>query len=78
MKKILLILVALSTVGISSCGHLRGLTICVSDPVNGGFQCSKDGAEKVFLPYGASEDYIAMPFDDAEKLFRQCNGRKGD
>ncbi len=81
MKKTHRILVALSILaisGVAACGTLKGLTVCVSDPAKGGLQCSKDGAEKYFLPYSESENFIALPPKDAEKVFQECTDRKGD
>ena len=67
MKKILLICLILLT----SC-NTPNLTICVSDPANNGFQCSKGGGSKFFLDYKKSENYIALPYDDARTVIEKC------
>lgn len=57
---------------ISSCEHMKGLTVCISKPSDGGFYCSKDGNDKTFLPFKDSTDYVAMPIADAQRYYNQC------
>lgn len=83
MRKIqeicLVLLIASLSFGFTSCQHTRGYTLCVSDPAQGGFQCSKDGGEIKTILFKDTENYIALPAADAEKLLNECyDPRRGD
>lgn len=47
------------------------LTLCVSDPEAGGFQCFDQRTEKDFFkPYPESGNFVAMPANDYERLLK--------
>lgn len=54
-------------------GCIHGdLTVCISNPGQGGFECSKGGAKSVHLDYKDSENYVALPPDDARTVLEKC------
>jgi hypothetical protein len=59
----LLVLSSCATMGCKGKGPV--VFVCVSDPESKGFQCS-NGKVETFLPYGASENYIALSPRDFE------------
>jgi len=77
MRKILVILVmflisASCTKEISA--KDRDLTICISDPDKKGIQCSFNGKDKVLVPYEKTENFICMPFSDAQRVLIYQSG----
>jgi hypothetical protein len=73
MRKIKIL--ALCLISLTSCKHAN-LTVCVSNPAQDGMECSKGSAKPYHLPYKDSENYIAMPPDDARTLFDECYKEK--
>lgn len=73
MRSKLLLLISLGL--FAGCKNGPKVTICISDPINEGFQCSDADENKFFLPYPDSENYIALSSDDARKLFEFCRNK---
>ena len=49
------------------------LTVCISDPDNGGFQCAdRETGDGFFIPYEETEFYIAHPPEDYRTLIEFC------
>lgn len=48
------------------------ITVCVSVPEKGGFNCSLAGGKMYLLPYAKSDNYIALPAEDARTLIEKC------
>lgn len=72
MTKILKICLSLLMVySLTSC-KTGNLTICISNPAKGGFECSKGGEAQYHLDYKDSENYIALPQDDARTVIDKC------
>ena len=66
-----------SLVFLSSCGSGPKLKICVSDPAVHGFDCYDEKSnQNSFIPYTASDKYIALDPADAQTLFSWCAGGK--
>jgi hypothetical protein len=53
---------------LAGCGHGPVVTVCVSDPAKGGFDCIDHDQKAFFLKYEDSENYVAMPPDDLKTL----------
>lgn len=54
---------------LSACSQGPKVTICLSDPPSGGFQCHDQAEDRdFFLDYKDSEDIVGMPKDDLELL----------
>lgn len=51
-----------------SCGGAPEVTVCVSDPPSGGFQCSKPDKSTFFLKYADSANYTALSPNDLERV----------
>ena len=62
---------------VSSCAHTKyqtELAVCVSDPEALGFQCyDKRKDLSYFLPYGDSNEYIALSPTDMQELLKVCS-----
>lgn len=70
-QKLLLTLLAASL--LSSCGSGPKVTVCVSDPAAGGFNCYNENTQQSsFLVYSASDKYIAFDPTDAQTLLNFC------
>lgn len=71
-----LVFLLLIPAGLSGCGTPGPkVTLCISDPAVGGFQCVKPNKEVFFLRYEASENYVAMSPQDFKKVIdwmKQC------
>jgi hypothetical protein len=63
---------------LASCGSGPKVTVCVSDPQNGGFQCVTHDDKTNFLPYTESENYVALPPDDMRSLIEYCGLKSRD
>ena len=48
------------------------LTLCISDPAQGAFQCVNPNGSNFVLPYAESENYVALSPQDTETLFNWC------
>lgn len=75
MKKLQRLVIYLSLLAVCSCGTGLRVTVCLSDPGNGGFQCSDAKKNKSFLPYASSENYVALSPDDAETVLNYCKSK---
>lgn len=60
----------------SGCVSGPKVVVCISDPINHGFQCSDPDDNRSFLSYDDSENYVAFSPDDAKKLLQYCKGKK--
>lgn len=69
-------LLAICLVSLTSCREGPKVTVCISDPVNDGFQCADMSNNKFYLPYKESDNYIALNPDDARELFEFCKRNK--
>ena len=58
-----------------SCKHAPKVTLCVSDPIVGGFQCEDPEEHAFVLPYSESENYVALSPSDAQALFLYCKSK---
>ena len=62
---------------LTSCAGFPKVTTCVSDPESGGMQCSLNGGEAEFKPYGDTGNYVCRSADDEQKIIewakRQCS-----
>lgn len=58
---------------LSGCAHGPKVTVCTSDPSNGGFQTYDERTKKTgFLPYPQSAGLIAYSELDAQSLLNAC------
>ena len=61
---------------LSSCNSAPKVTVCISDPSRGGFDCYDEKTEKsYFLLYKESDKYVAMSPSDSEKLLDYCSSK---
>lgn len=59
---------------LSSCGHGPKVTVCVSDPAAGGFDCYNENTQQSsFMAYAASDKFVAFSPTDAQTLLNFCN-----
>lgn len=67
---------AILSVACSACGTGPKVTVCISDPVNSGFQCSPPEGEEFLLPYDKSENFVALSPKDTRTVLeyakRKC------
>lgn len=67
----------LLTFAFSACGTTGPkITVCLSDPASQGFQCVDKERKEFFLPYPASDNYIAIPPDDFQLLLNYCKSKE--
>ncbi len=72
MQKILRsMILAILASSLISCEH-PNITVCVSVPEKGGFNCSLAGGTMYLLPYAKSDNYIALPPEDARTVIEKC------
>ena len=68
MKKTL----AISVVFLMSCQtpaiQNNSITVCVSDPANGGIQCSFRGEPRYIVPFEKTENFICLPAESARTV----------
>lgn len=58
---------------LNSCASGPKVTACVSDPAAGGFDCYDENTQvSSFLPYAASDKYVAFNPSDAQTLLNYC------
>lgn len=58
---------------LTACGVGPKVTVCISDPVNHGFQCFDQRTKKsFFLDYSKSENYFALSPSDAKDVLNYC------
>jgi hypothetical protein len=67
--KISFVAVSFSLLG---CGSGPKVTVCISDPQNGGFQCVTHDDKTIFLAYADSNNYVALPPDHMRSLIEYC------
>lgn len=78
-KSLLLVLFSLLCVSSSLTGCKGGprVTLCISNPMRGGFNCVTPDDKDYFLPYQNSDNFIALSPNDARTFFEYCS-TKGD
>lgn len=58
---------------LSDCKSGPKVTVCVSDPAAGGFDCYNEATNLgSFIPYSQSDRFIALPPTDAQTVLNFC------
>jgi hypothetical protein len=69
----------LSLLLLGSCASHRPpgpqVTVCISDPSQGGYMCSNTQNQRVFLHFSDSEKYVCMEPGDFKKVLESCGPR---
>lgn len=60
---------------LASCASGPKVTVCISNPINGSFECSPPKGDEFSLPFEESENYVCMSPKDTERLFRWVKRR---
>jgi hypothetical protein len=76
LKKYKIWLVAFSLLWLAAgCKNGPKIVICVVDVANKGYQCVDKKEKEFFLPFELSDNYIAIPPEDAKTLLDYCKSK---
>jgi hypothetical protein len=71
LKKFKILFIAFSLVGCAG-SEIKKVTVCVSDPIRGGFDCVDPNGARFFLGYGQSNNFVGFSPVDFNQVLLQC------